>query len=183
MKKIYLLFLISFLCFSCKHKTKKELKTGEVKRYVTKDNFFRGFLFSEIKKSMSLSDFEVSKVDTDSVIFHKEIDPIETIYGQPIGNDTILYFVTYSAGSGAYKHIYPFRIETNRKVKYVSFPPISTEGYMGHDSIYFQNGKIYWKFPLFKQSDTNMKPTGKVETNVYQPVIVNDSLFFKEVLP
>ncbi|WP_196884918.1 hypothetical protein [Aureivirga sp. CE67] len=182
MRKILILFIVGML-FSCTDKPKQNVKKQTMKRYITKDNFFRGFLFSEIKKSMSLSDFEISKVDTDSIIFHQEVDPIENIYGSPLGNDTILYFVTYSAGSGAYKQILPFWIQGNRKVEYVKFPPVTETDYMGHDSILMKNGKIYRSFPTYKHNDTNVKPTGKVKTLIYKPEIINDSLFFKIELP
>ena len=33
-------------------------------------------------------------------------------------------------------------------------------GYMGHDSIYAENNRIYRKYPVYKDGDPNCCPTG-----------------------
>jgi len=69
---------------------------------------------------------------------------------------------TCSAGSGAYGNIESFELVGDKLVK-VPIPEPSAElkaGYMGHDSFDVRNGKLYRQFPVYRQGDANVSPTG-----------------------
>jgi hypothetical protein len=86
------------------------------------------------------------------------------------------YLVTTSAGSGSYGNIYGYSSNADKSVSPISMAPMSEndlapgamfEGYMGHDSIYLDQGKLMRKFPIYLDGDPNCCPTGGHSTIIY----------------
>ena len=99
----------------------------------------------------------------------KDVDPVSKIFLADLNNDGYeeLYIVTTAAGSGSYGNIYGFSSNKDKSVTPISVPEITEQdlktkfkGYMGHDVFYLKNGKLYRKYPVYKDTDSNAKPTG-----------------------
>jgi len=76
-----------------------------------------------------------------------------------------LWVFTQDVGSGSYGKLDGFTYEDNRLTHTKPLPEpqkAMLEGYMGHDNYLFKNGVIYREFPIYKQKDTNAKPSGKM---------------------
>ena len=80
-----------------------------------------------------------------------------------------LYLVTRSVGSGSYARIYGYASNRDISVTPIYVPePYETDlaeggvfyGYMGHDSIFMDEGRLYRKFPIYREGDENCCPTG-----------------------
>ena len=86
------------------------------------------------------------------------------------GNDfEELYLITTSAGSGSYATLYGYASNRDLSATPIYVPEISEEdlkeggrfeGYMGHDSIFLEQGRLYRKFPVYLEGDENCCPTG-----------------------
>ena len=80
-----------------------------------------------------------------------------------------LYLVTRSAGSGSYGRLYGYASNNDLSATPIYVPEPSEAdiaeggdfyGYMGHDSIFLDQGRLYRKFPVYKEGDANCCPTG-----------------------
>ena len=80
-----------------------------------------------------------------------------------------LYLVTRSTGSGSYGRLYGYASNNDKSATPIYVPEPSEAdmaqggdfyGYMGHDSIYLEQGRLYRKFPVYKEGDENCCPTG-----------------------
>ncbi|MCA0930924.1 hypothetical protein LCM02_00585 [Lutimonas saemankumensis] len=100
-----------------------------------------------------------------------DADPVQKLKLDDLDNNGFdeLYIVTVSSGSGSYATIYGFASNNDLSLSPVYFPEISEDdlstegnyyGYMGHDSIYFENNRLLRKFPIYKDGDANCCPTG-----------------------
>lgn len=134
------------------------------------------------KKDNSLSDFTIVAVDfqnsTDSLSI-KDSDPLQAVAIKDLdanGYDE-LYLITTSVGSGSYASIFGFASNQDLSLTTIYLPDISENdvqadgpfhGYMGHDSIYFANNRMYRKYPVYKEGDANCCPTGGDKTVSYQ---------------
>ena len=99
----------------------------------------------------------------------KDIDPVSKVFLADLNNDGFeeIYVVTTSAGSGSYAGLYGYSSNQDKSVTPITIPEISKKdldgkfkGYMGHDMFYIENGKLYRKFPVYKEGDSNANPTG-----------------------
>jgi len=78
-----------------------------------------------------------------------------------------LYLITQSTGSGTYGTIYGFTSNNDKSITPIYIPKISEKdlkgnfkGYMGHDSIYISNNKLFRKYPVYKEEDANCCASG-----------------------
>lgn len=80
-----------------------------------------------------------------------------------------LYLVTRSVGSGSYGRLYGYASNNDKSATPIYVPePSETDlaqggdfyGYMGHDSIYLDQGRLFRKFPVYNEGDENCCPTG-----------------------
>ena len=135
-----------------------------------------------IQKSGSLNDFAIVAVDfphsRDSLVI-KDSDPFhEAVLKDLDGNGyDELYIITRSIGSGSYASIFGFASNQDLSLTSIYVPEISENdiqegkpfyGYMGHDSIYFNENQLYRKFPIYKEGDANCCPTGGDKILSYQ---------------
>ena len=134
------------------------------------------------KKDDGLSDFTIVAVDfqnsTDSLAIEGS-DPLQEVAIKDLdanGYDE-LYLITTSVGSGSYASVFGFASNQDLSLTTIYVPDISENdvqidgsfhGYMGHDSIYFSNNRMYRKFPVYKEGDANCCPTGGDKTLSYQ---------------
>ena len=77
-----------------------------------------------------------------------------------------IYVYVISAGSGSYGSLIAFASNRNRSITPITLPPIEdeeaavTKGYMGHDKFRVVEGALVRRFPVYREGDTNSKPTG-----------------------
>ena len=101
----------------------------------------------------------------------KDIDPIVSIELQDLDQNGFeeLYIITQSAGSGSYLNVYAYASNKDLSLSPIYFPEMNNadfeegalfEGYMGHDTFYFQDGTFVRQFPAYKKGDSNSNPTG-----------------------
>jgi hypothetical protein len=88
-----------------------------------------------------------------------------------------LYLVTTSAGSGSYGTIYGYASNRDKSVTPIYIPEISEndlgaggsfEGYMGHDSIFLDESRLFRKFPVYLEGDENCCPSGGFQKLEYE---------------
>jgi len=135
----------------------------------------------EVNNSESAS---INKVDIISKYFKEDIsikmetDPITDVFLTDLDKNGYeeLYLITTSAGSGSYGKIYAFISVMDIRIIQRSIPEISEdetkkgaqfEGYMGHDTFYVKDSLIVREFPLYKEKDSNVNPTGKIKRIFY----------------
>ncbi|MFM9047023.1 MAG: hypothetical protein ACKOOH_05115 [Cyanobium sp.] len=101
------------------------------------------------------------------------IQPIrQTVDGQVIGAQVadldgkglpdILVYVQ-SAGSGSYGQLVAYSVIPSSTLSPITLPELSgslAQGYMGHDTFEVVEGCLVRRFPIYKPSDSNAKPTG-----------------------
>lgn len=80
------------------------------------------------------------------------------------GSPELLIYVT-SAGSGSYGTAIGFSGNNNKSLSEIAVPsiidnPKANKGYMGHDEFAIVEGTLVQRFPIYKDGDTNSKPTG-----------------------
>ncbi|MGL2999039.1 PliI family lysozyme inhibitor of I-type lysozyme [Flavobacterium sp. RSSB_23] len=80
------------------------------------------------------------------------------------GSPELLIYVT-SAGSGSYGTAIGFSGNNNKSLSEIAIPsiidnPKANKGYMGHDEFALVEGTLVQRFPIYKEGDTNSKPTG-----------------------
>ncbi len=99
----------------------------------------------------------------------KDIDPVEKIFIADVNKDGFeeIYIETRGAGSGSYANLYGYISHKDISVTPIYIPEISEKdlkgkfkGYQGHDEFYVKDGKLYRKFPVYKEGDSNANPTG-----------------------
>ena len=70
-----------------------------------------------------------------------------------------------SAASGSYGTAIGFSGNNNKSMSEITIPrivdnPKTNKGYMGHDEFALVEGTLVQRFPIYKEGDTNSKPTG-----------------------
>ncbi len=84
-----------------------------------------------------------------------------------------IYVWVNSAGSGSYASPTGYSANNKKSLSEIYFPPISddpvnSKGYMGHDEFAVVEGIVAQRFPLYGDSDSNAKPTGKTRQLQYK---------------
>jgi hypothetical protein len=72
---------------------------------------------------------------------------------------------TMSAGSGSYGSVIGYSVNNGKSVSQIYFPELSENkeasiGYMGHDEFAIEKPYLVREFPIYKEKDTNVNPTG-----------------------
>ena len=76
-----------------------------------------------------------------------------------------IYVYVSSAGSGSYGSLIAYGSNRNRSLSEIFLPPLEddpevSKGYMGHDTFAVGEGALVHRFPVYREGDTNAKPTG-----------------------
>jgi hypothetical protein len=76
-----------------------------------------------------------------------------------------LYVFTTSAGSGSYGSVIAYSANRRKSLSEIYLPPIAEDkklgkGYMGHDEFAIVGNRLVQRFPVYRDGDTNAKPTG-----------------------
>jgi len=76
-----------------------------------------------------------------------------------------LLIYTVSAGSGSYGNVIGFSANNGKSMSQIYFPDLSENkdafaGYMGHDEFAIVENSLVRRFPIYKEGDTNINPTG-----------------------
>jgi len=142
----------------------------------------KSFIVEERKQSASLSKLTITTkgfTNTQEVFEIKDTDPLSQFFTLDLNKDGFeeLYLITKSTGSGSYERVMGFASNKDLSVTPVYVPKMTEKdmeakgnftGYMGHDSIYVANKKLYRKFPVYLEGDPNCCPTGGNTTLSYQ---------------
>ena len=129
---------------------------------------------TEDKKSAGISDISIAPKGfkySEDVFEIKDCDPLTDLFTLDLNNDGYeeLYLVTSGTGSGSYGNIYGYASNRDLSVTPVYVREVSENdlkqggdfyGYMGHDSIFAENNRIYRKYPVYRDGDPNCCPTG-----------------------
>ena len=171
-----LLCLLALACANSNKKTEAsgpKTETGYVAEFVSASA--KKFIV-EIDKSMGASIHGLKVLTQGFTVRNEEhdfgnVDPVEDIFLEDLDNNGFdeLYIVTRSAGSGSYATIYGLASNNDKSATPIYVRPVSEyntsspglfEGYMGHNSFEMKNGKLLNTFPVYKEGDTNARPSG-----------------------
>ena len=198
MKCLLPLLVVLLLTFSCKPEqgqkdsnqttstTKLEIEIEEemksVEKVVYKTASGKSIELIIHEKSSGLSDFTIVALDfansKDSLTI-KDSDPLQQVMVEDLDGNGYdeLYLITTSSGSGSYGSIFGFASNQDLSLTTIYVPEITENdvqldgsffGYMGHDSIYSNENKMFRKYPIFKEGDPNCCPTGGDKTLSYR---------------
>jgi hypothetical protein len=103
--------------------------------------------------------FAEERVEADGTVTGFEVEDIDAD-----GYPEVYVYVT-SAGSGSYGSLIAYASNRNRSLSEIYLPPLeddpdASRGYMGHDRFVVGEGALIRNFPVYKQGDTNARPTG-----------------------
>ena len=84
-----------------------------------------------------------------------------------------IYIYVTSAGSGSYGSLVGYAVNRGKSVSQVYLPPVSdspalSQGYRGHDEFAVVEGTLIQRFPIYRDLDTNARPTGKIRQLQYK---------------
>jgi hypothetical protein len=90
------------------------------------------------------------------------------------GSPEIYVYVT-SAGSGSYGSLVAYSANRRKSLSEIYLPPVTedkvaSKGYMGHDEFAVGEGVLLHRFPVYRDTDTNAKPTGGTRQLQYKLV-------------
>jgi hypothetical protein len=76
-----------------------------------------------------------------------------------------IYVYVQSAGSGSYASLVAHATNKKKSLSEIHLPPITDDpraakGYMGHDDPRVVESTLVRRFPVYREGDTNAKPTG-----------------------
>ena len=99
------------------------------------------------------------ETEADGTITGVEIDDMDAD-GYPE-----IYVYVASAGSGSYGSLIAYASNRNKSLTPITLPalddhPALMKGYMGHDQFAVGEGALLRRFPIYKDGDSNAKPTG-----------------------
>ena len=80
------------------------------------------------------------------------------------GSPEVYVYVT-SAGSGSYGSLVAYSSNRKKSLSEIYLPPLAddpeaSKGYMGHDEFRVVESSLVRRFPVYRDGDTNAKPTG-----------------------
>jgi hypothetical protein len=147
------------------------LKTATGKSIVIKESHPDGLSLSRIE--IVPSDFTENNtfvVDSSDPLYRTELTDLDRDgYNE-------LFLFTKSAGSGSSGTIYGFESENDDRLVEIRIMATSEkeyeeggelEGYMGHDTYYFEKQFLIREFPVYKNSDSNVTPSGGTKKVYY----------------
>lgn len=162
------------------HEFREEMRSVKSKSLQTSTGKNIKLIIKE--KSNGLLDLNVYSKDfknmNDSLVI-SDADPLQNLKLIDLDNNGYdeLYLITSSSGSGSYGTIFGFASNNDLSLTPIYVPEIKENdvqpeglfyGYMGHDSIYFDDSKLYRRYPVYKEGDPNCCPTGGIKTHQYE---------------
>jgi hypothetical protein len=90
------------------------------------------------------------------------------------GSPEIYVYIT-STGSGSYGSLVAYSANRRRSLSEIHLPPlvqnkVASNGYMGHDEFAVVESVLVQRFPVYRATDTNAKPTGGMRQLQYKLV-------------
>ena len=84
-----------------------------------------------------------------------------------------IYIYVTSAGSGSYGSLVGYAVNRGKSVTQIYLPPVSdspalSQGYRGHDEFAVVEGTLIQRFPIYRDLDTNARPSGKIRQLQYK---------------
>ena len=84
-----------------------------------------------------------------------------------------IYAYVQSVGSGSYGSLAAYSANTRKSLSEIYLPPITDDpsaarGYMGHDEFAVGEGRLLRRFPVYRDGDSNAKPTGGMRQLQYR---------------
>lgn len=88
------------------------------------------------------------------------------------GSPEVYVYVT-SAGSGAYGSVVAYSANRRKSLSGIYMPPVAenaqaSRGYMGHDEFAVVENVLAHRFPVYREGDSNAKPTGGMRQLQYK---------------
>ncbi|MGB5322370.1 hypothetical protein [Lutimonas sp.] len=197
MKLTLPLFILFFFFTACKQEkstpesdqvtTEKEMsadpeKSDDIQKSIFTTSTGKSIELITHKKSNSLNDLKIIALDfanTKDTFSISDSDPLQYAWIKDLdknGYDEI-YLITLSSGSGSYATIYGYASNQDLSMTPIYVPEISENdllpegtfyGYMGHDSLYVENNRIYRKYPIYNEGDANCCPSGGTKILGYE---------------
>jgi hypothetical protein len=109
-----------------------------------------------------------SGLKADNALIERQIEG--TVTGAEVADLNVdgspeLYVYVTSAGSGSHGSLVAYAANKGKSLSEIYLPPIeedkaSAQGYMGHDEFAVVESTLVRRFPVYKDGDTNAKPTG-----------------------
>lgn len=167
MKKIISISIISLLLIACNHKPHQhgnEFTTSTGKIITVNETHSDNSSLTSIK-------IQTNGFENDDTILLNDIDPISFMQLADLDQNGFneLYIITQASGSGSYLNVIGYASNNDKSFTPIYFPELNNadfengglfEGYMGHDTFFFQEDKLIRKFPVYLEDDTNSNPTG-----------------------
>lgn len=90
------------------------------------------------------------------------------------GSPEIYVYIT-STGSGSYGSLVAYSANRRKSLSQIYLPPVTqdttaSKGYMGHDEFAVVESVLVQRFPVYRDTDTNAKPTGGMRQLQYKLV-------------
>jgi hypothetical protein len=84
-----------------------------------------------------------------------------------------IYVYVQSAGSGSYASLVAYSANARKSLSRIYLPPITddpraSKGYLGHDEFRVVERTLVRRFPVYRDGDTNAKPTGGTRQIQYE---------------
>ena len=161
---IWVLFIVLKACEQKPHQHGSEFKTATGKTIIVNEKH-------QHRESLTSITIETNGFENDDTIDLVDIDPVSFIQLADLDHNGFdeIYIITQAAGSGSYLNVIGYASNRDKSFTPIYFPELSDtdfekgglfEGYMGHDSFFFQENKLARKFPIYLESDSNSNPTG-----------------------
>ena len=109
-----------------------------------------------------------SGLKADNALIERQIEG--TVTGAEVADLNVdgspeLYVYVTSAGSGSHGSLVAYAANKGKSLSEIYLPPIeedkaAAKGYMGHDEFAVVESTLVRRFPIYKEGDTNAKPTG-----------------------
>ncbi len=166
MKKYLLISFMLLLLMACNHKPHQhgsEFTTATGKNIVVSEKH-------EHSESLTSITIQTNGFENDDTIDLNGIDPVSFIQLADLDQNGFdeIYIITKATGSGSYLNVIGYASNNDMSLTRIYFPELNNsdfekgglfEGYMGHDSFFFQEDKLVRKFPIYLENDTNNSPT------------------------
>ena len=119
-------------------------------------------------KGLAVSN-EVIEEEVDGTVINAEVADLNAD-----GSPEIYVFIK-SAGSGSYASLLAYAANNKKSLSRIYLPELAedtelSKGYMGHDEFAVVETVLARRFPVYKESDSNAKPTGGTRQISYKLV-------------
>ena len=116
-------------------------------------------------KGLENGDKPVTVKDVDGTVVGAEVADLDA-NGSPE-----IYIYAESAGSGSYGTLIAYAVNNKKSMTPIYMPELDdklADGYMGHDEFAVVESRLARRFPIYKEADSNAKPTGKTRQISYK---------------